>query len=267
MVGKGPARSIDLLLTILGALIGVGVAFFTDGGTVATVVLLPLVFVLPGYALSAALFPPRTIGRDLRLVLVVVLSLAATALGGLILSLVTVLERGTFVGLLAVVTLTAAGIALNGRQGSRSHRAPHGHRSRPPIGVALALAAAIGLAGAAIAIASAGAHRQRDEAHFSGLWLVPQGGTRLPPDEPPVLVGIANDEGKAVDYRLTVRQGDTEIDTWKVSLDDGQEWETTIPADQLSDTGTLVASLHLFRQIYRRVSLRLGTETPPAANG
>jgi Protein of unknown function (DUF1616) len=267
MPGKGPVRSIDLLLTILGALIGVGVALITDGGALATVILLPLVFVLPGYALSAAVFPPRTIGRDLRLVLTVVLSLAAIALGGLILNLVTVLERGTFVGLLAVVTIAAAVVALNGRQGSRSHRSPHSQRPRPSIGVALALTAAIGLAGAAIAIASAGAHRQLDEAHFSGLWLVPQGGTRLPPDEPPVLVGIANQEGKAVDYRLTVHQGGTEIGTWKVRLGDGQEWETTLPADQLGHSGTLVASLHLFRQTYRRVSLELGAGTSPATNG
>ena len=267
MAGKGSVRSIDLLLTILGALIGVGVALFTDGGTLATVVLLPLIFVIPGYALSAALFPPRTIGRDPRLVLTVVLSLAALALGGLLLSLVTVLERGTFVGLLAVVTLAASAIALNGRQGTRTYRSPRSHRPRPPIGVALALAVAIGLAGAAIAIASAGAHRELDEAHFSGLWLVPQGGTRLPPDEPPVLVGIANDEGKTVDYRLTVRQGDTAINTWRVSLDDGQEWETTLSADQLSNSGTLVASLHLFGQTYRRVGLKLGSKTSRTANG
>lgn len=267
MAGKGPARSIDLLLTILGALVGIGVALFADGGTLATVVLLPLVFILPGYALSAALFPPRAIDRGLRLVLTVVLSLAAIALGGLVLNLVTVLERGTFVGLLALVTLVAAAVALNGRQGMRSYRSPRSRRPRPPILVALTLAATIGLAGVAIAIASAGANRQLEESHFSELWLVPQGGTRAPPDEPPVLVGFANQEGKTVDYRLTVRQGNTEIGTWKVRLDDGREWEITLPVDELSGTGTLVASLHRFGQPVRRVSVRLHAETASTAHG
>jgi hypothetical protein len=267
MAGKYPVRSIDLLLTILGALTGVCVALFTDGGAVATAVLLPMVFVLPGYALSAVLFGPGTIGRDLRLVLTVVLSLAAIALGGLILHLVAVLERGTFVALLAVVTLVAAVVALNGRSGMRIDRPPRRYRLRPPIGVTLALAAAIGLAGVAIAIASAGAHRQIDESHFSDLWLVPQGGTRTPPDEPPVLVGIANQEGKTVDYRLTVSQGETEIGTWKVSLGDGQEWEITLFPYELSDRGTLIASLHRFGQVYRRVSVKLGAGTSPTANG
>jgi Protein of unknown function (DUF1616) len=267
MAARGPARSIDLLLTILGALVALGVAVFVDSGPLATTVSLSLVFVLPGYALSAALFPPRAIGRDLRLVLTVVLSLAALALGGLLLHLVTALSRGTFVGLLAVVTILAAGVALKGRQGMRVGRSRRRSQPRPLIGVALALAATIGLAGVAIAIASAGAHRQIDNSHFSALWLVPQGGARVPPNEPPVLVGIRNQEGKTVDYRLAIRQGGAEIGTWKVALDDREEWEISLPATALSDRGTLVASLHRFRQTYRRVSVKLGAAPPPQANG
>ncbi len=266
MAGRGPARSIDLLLTILGALIGVGVALFADGGALATVALLPLVFILPGYALSAMLFPRGTIGRDLRLVLTIVLSLATIALGGLILHLVAVLERGTFIGLLAIVTCAAALVAVNGRQGMRTERSRRSGWPRPSIGLSLALGAAIGLAGAAIAIASAGAHHQIDEARFSGLWLVPQGGSRVPPDEPPVLVGFRNQEGETVDYRLVVRQGEAEIDTWKVRLGDGKEWETTLPADQLRP-GTLVASLHWSGRPQRRVSVELGEETGRTPHG
>jgi len=267
MAGKGAVRSIDLLLTAFVALIGVVVALVSDGGTLATVALLPLVFVLPGYALSAVLFPPRTIGDDLRLVLTVVLSLAVIALGGLLLHLVAVLERGTFVGLLAAVTLAATAIALKGRQGKWNDPPPRPRRPHPPIAVTLALAAAIGLAGVAIAIASAGAHRQIDEAHFTSLWLVPQGGTRLPPDEPPLLVGIANQQGKTVDYRLTVRQEGTEIGTWRVRLGDGREWEIALPVEHLSPAGTLVASLHRFGRIVRRVGVRLGAQTSPSTNG
>jgi hypothetical protein len=267
MAAKGPARSIDLLLTILGALVALGVALFVDSGALATAVSLSLVFVLPGYAASAALFPPRAIGRDLRLVLTVVLSLAALALGGLVLHLVTALGRGTFVGLLAVVTILAAAVALKGRQGMRAGRSRRRSQPRPLIGVAVALAATIGLTGVAIAIASAGAHRQIDKSHFSALWMVPQGGGRVPPSEPPVVVGIGNQEGKTVDYRLAVRQGGREIGTWKMALDDGEEWEITLPAEALSDTGTLVASLHRFRQTYRRVSIKLDTAPSPRANG
>jgi hypothetical protein len=267
MAGKGPIRSLDLLLTILGALIGVGVALFAGTGALATVFLLPLIFILPGYALGAVLLPPGTIGRDLRLVLTVALSLGVIALGGLILHLVAVLNRGTFVGLLVVVTLVAAAVALNGRQGMLVDRAPRGEQPRPPIGVALALAAAIGLTGIAIAIASDGANRQLDESRFSDLWLVPQGGRRVPPNEPPVQVGIANQEGRTVEYRLTVGQGTTEIGTWHVRLGDGQEWQTTLSADELNDAETLTASLHQFRRLYRRVNVKLDAGARRAANG
>jgi len=72
-------RSADLQATIALTAIAVLVALFFDSGPVAAIALLPLVLVLPGYAISAALLPPGSISREVRLALTLALSVCAAA--------------------------------------------------------------------------------------------------------------------------------------------------------------------------------------------
>ncbi|HEX3561711.1 MAG TPA: DUF1616 domain-containing protein [Solirubrobacterales bacterium] len=267
MRSRGVPRSADLRATIAATLIGSAVALFVDSGPFATATLLPLVLILPGYALSAMLFPPGAIGRDRRLVLTVSLSIGATALSALILQLAVSLDRAAFVVLLALVTLSAAAAALNRRGGESTDRSARLSLGRVPIASAVAFAAAIALSGLAIAIASAGATRQLDESHFSALWLLPQGGPRTPPDNPPVRVGISNHEGKSIEYRLRVSQGTTNVGLWRVRLDEGDEWQTILPASVLLSHKAVVASLSRYGMPYRRAILELGTGSNGAPNG
>jgi hypothetical protein len=263
MRSRGAPRSADLRATIAATLIGSAVALLVDSGPLATATLLPLVLILPGYALSAMLFGPGAIGRDRRLVLTVSLSIGATALSALILQLAISLHRAAFVVLLALVTLSAAAAALNGRGGESTDRSARLSLGRVPVASAVAMAAAIALSGLAIAIATAGATKQQDESHFSALWLLPT----TPRDNPPVTVGVSNHEGKSIEYRVTVFQGTTNVGAWRVRLDEGDEWQAALPASALLSHEAVVASLFRDGTPYRRVILELGSGSNGAPNG
>ena len=256
MSGLGSARAPDLAATIVAALFAIGVALLADSGPVATVALLPLVLVLPGYALTAALFPPGTIDRDFRVVLVAALSIGVTALSGLVLQVFVDLSRGVVAASLAAVTIAAAIAAWRER---REHHRDVATRSWPWLsaGSAVALLAAVAIAGVAIAIASGGANRQLDAPRFSALWLVPQGAPGIPPNGPPVIVGVSNREGRETGYRLSVRHGRSTVGVWRLRLAAGGEWETTLAASELRGAGPLVARLDRAERAYRRVALEL----------
>jgi hypothetical protein len=70
-----------------------------------------LVLVLPGYALTAALLPRRSLGRPELALCVLGLSLAVAALGGLLLNFAGHLSRPSWDSLLSVVTVGCCAIA------------------------------------------------------------------------------------------------------------------------------------------------------------
>jgi uncharacterized membrane protein len=247
----------DLAVVIALALVAFLVALTPITGPVRTAALLPLVLILPGYALGAALFMPAEISRELRIVLSVPFSVAVSVLGGVMVQLVIGLDRPVWAGLLASATVLAAVVALRRRDGmpadggSSSLRLP-----RLTVAWLLAMLGAIAVAGWAIAIATDGVHRQQDRARFSSLWLVPEDPSA--PTGQPVRIGVSNQEGRAVAYRLTVRQGARTVAQWPLRLEPAEEWEATLPASTISGTGPLVGRLKRGGQPYRRVALQVG---------
>jgi hypothetical protein len=232
----------------------------------AAAVLLPLVLVLPGYALAAALFPPGTIDRDLRIVLVVALSICATALSGTVLQLFVDLSRGVFAASLATLTIGAALVARRERARRPSRPISRGRLPHlPPAGL-LAMVAAIAISAVAIAIATAGANRQLNASHFSALWLVPQGAPGFPPNGPPVIVGVSNREGRETGYQLSLRRGTSTLRVWRFRLAAGDEWDATLPASELRGAGPLVARLDRGGTVHRRVALELDPRSEGVAD-
>ena len=125
------------------ALAGLALALIPVPGPVRTAAVLPLLLILPGYALAAALFRPGEISRELRMVLSVALSVGVTALGGLLVQLVVRLDRPVWAALLTGVTLLAIAIALDRRDGM----SPDSEETRlrlPRIGVATVVARLLG---------------------------------------------------------------------------------------------------------------------------
>jgi uncharacterized membrane protein len=215
---------------------------------------LPLLLILPGYALAAALFLPGEISRELRAVLSVAFSVAASVLGGLVVQLVIGLDRPVWGSLLVLVTVLAAAQALR-----RRDRLPVDlgvARPSPPwVGPAslAAFVAALAIAGGAIAIATGGVHRQRNASRFSSLSLVPDATSGAAP----VRVEVLNHEGRSVAYRLIARRGPRTIGRWRIHLGANQDWQTQLAASAMSGKGRLIARLDRGGRPYHRVALRI----------
>lgn len=244
----------DLVAVAAAALAGLFVTVVPFPDEIRTVVLLPLVLFLPGYALAAALFPPRFVTRDERAVFVVAFSIGAAALGGLALQLFAPLGRASWLALLLVVTLAACAVALVRRVGMPARPAPAGSMVRRPKPVA-AFAAILAtlIAAAALAIASGGAERELEDSRFAAIWIVSrQAGSR--PTERVLRIGVENHRPTSAKYLVRVSRNDRPIVRWRIRLDEGEIWSRRIPVTAGSGNGPVVAALLLHGKLYRRVS-------------
>jgi uncharacterized membrane protein len=243
----------DLTAVVGLALAGLVFALVPVPAAVRTAAVLPLLLVLPGYAVTAALFRPGEISRQLRAVLSVAFSISASVLGAVVVQLFIPLDRPVWAATLVGITSLAAAIALDRRDAMPADSEETRVRL-PRIGV-VALAAmlvATGIAGWAIALATEGVHRQLDAAHFSALWLVPGESS---PTVDPVKVGVSNHEGEAAPYAVSVRQGNRTIRRWDVYLEPNQTWQGQIAPTAISGTAPLIALLERSGKPYHRVSL------------
>ena len=138
-------KSFDLLVVAVIALIAITLAFVVPPDDVPVRILtLPLVLVLPGYALTAAMFPKRAFGIPERLVFSLSLSLIIVILGGLALNIMPFgLRASSWAVLLGVITLGAIGVALARRRGEGMQP---GQSRRWNIGLSIPQGVLIGLA-------------------------------------------------------------------------------------------------------------------------
>lgn len=244
----------------LPALIGiavVGVVFtatlFAFGGSVRAVLAVPLVLILPGYALTMAVLPNPTLGFVEQLTFTLGLSLAVAAVGGVILNLTPWgLQAGTWAAWLGTVTVVAGVIALLRR------RVQSASSSRPMIAdlsahQLLMFGLAICITLGAIGLARYGAERQQS-ASFTQLWIQPA-------DErgaPNVRIGVENMERRPTQYRLELKSDGSVIHEWpSIDLAPGKTWEATAALGV--STGSVVATLYRAEApetVYRFVILR-----------
>jgi hypothetical protein len=210
-----------VLVVLVGRAIGGSAAAPT---TLRTIAGLPLVLVLPGYALSLLLLPSVP-DRAWRAAWSVGLSLAVAVLAGLLLDLIPAgLTTVTWTAVLAGVTLAAlAAVAF--RPAAAPPRAEPsggatGRRWNWPALAGPALAAAFAAGAVALAVVSAPWPRPPG---FAELRLVPAPG-------PAASVGVRNAYPGAETFRLTVQNGRSAPMTWTITLGPGQEWQRAVPA-------------------------------------
>jgi hypothetical protein len=198
--------AVTLVLMLIGLVAGGGPA----GTVLRTLAGLPLVLILPGYALSPLIVPsrPPSLGPLLwRSMWVAGLSLAVTVLGGLLLNL-------TPPGLTRV-TWT---ISLRSAQ---ERAIP---RTRPGTRIAAGYAAAaLAISGTAVGLAIASAGWQHSPG-FAQLWLVPARNT------PDASLGVRSGYSDAETFHLVVRSGLDAVLSWDFTLGSGQTWQRTISA-------------------------------------
>jgi len=219
-----------------------------------------LVLVLPGYALTAALFPPGTLGPAERTLLTLGLSLVSTMLASLAAdSLSLALRPLTWAGLLAAVTVGAAAIAWR----RRGEAGPQ----MPALNLNWVQAGTLGLAALAVASALFLTRVPSSPAGLQGytlLWIQP--GEAIRP--PGVQLGLDSMEFAPAQYRLVVSLNGRPALEWpSIRLGPGQDWDGFAPLP-IQDAGLVRVEATLYRLdspavVYRRVTLVEGPGVTP----
>lgn len=247
-------RSADLAAAAGLAVLASLVELLPVHGWLQALLVGPLVLVLPGYALAAALFPPGTVSRGERLVHTFVLSIAAVAIGGVLLQLAFDLHRTVFTLLELSVTLAAAGVAVmrRSRLPIQPEARPAPRVGRQSLPLALGYLAAAAIAVVAVASASQGVREQQSRQVFASLWAVPD---RAEPAR--VRVGVV-DHGGPTSFRLEVSGPEGPLAQIPVRLGEGTTWEETLPPAVGAGAENLVLTLFQGRTPYRSVELNIG---------
>ena len=254
-------KSVDLLIVMTITIVDVALVFaLPSTNVIGRILTLPLVLVLPGYALTCALFPKRALGVLECVVFSLALSLGIVILGGLVLNWTPFgLHTSSWSVLLGGITLIASAVALVRRRGQNISASAWlrvvdvGLNFRQ--GLLLALAAVV-VCGAG-AVSYLGAARQPLPG-FTQLWILPADGAST---KNTIRLGVSNMELTAMDYNLSVNMDGKVVKDWpSIYLKSNEKWEATLVLPQTTHTGTtrVEASLYQTRaptKIYRHVVL------------
>ena len=245
---------------VIAATVAAAVALSPAPTSVRTAFGLPLALLLPGAALTSALFPARTRWPE-RLAASVGLSLAACVVTGLALHW-TPFGLRTESWALALVGITGIGgaIAARRRPASEDSLLPRLRRPHVPWRPTLFVVVALVFAVEAVVLA-------RTPLPADGV----QGYTSLsllPADESTaVRVEVASSELQDTDYRLEVRSGEQLLAVRHLTLGTAEEWRAELGLESVPSPRRTLEAL-LFRpgdeQAYRRATLTLpGSRIPP----
>ena len=253
----------------LGAFVEVALAVIVlAGGSVPlrTLFGLPLVLVIPGYALTALLWGRHQLGAPERVVLSIGISLALAALSALLLDWTPLGIGGgqqtLLLGLVALVAIVAvvlrdlrerAGRTETGAGGTPRPFASFKWRQALLFGVAVAIVAS------AVAYSAHSALRPRGTG-FTQSWIHVQDAKTGVVD-----IGLENDELQAETYRLQLTVDKRPVNEWRdVRLEPGQQWSTKLSLPQSRGQG--LTELVVYRSdhpttVYRKVQLSTGAKT------
>ena len=216
----------------------------------------PLVLLLPGYAVTAALFPGRTLGALQRTTLSVGLSLAIAALGGIVLNWTNWgLHTYSWAVLLGALTLAASAVAWLRRRALPVDTAA-AEESAPPrldVRTTLSLCVAGIVVLGAIAVSRVGASQQQDSG-FTQLWMTHEAGR--PSD---IHVGVLSKELVAKAYVLQIKVAGDVLHEWpSIPLQPGESWDATLTVNPSGENVPVEAVLYQAgdpAHIYRRTLL------------
>lgn len=225
------------------------------GAPVAITAVLGLaLFAAPGYLLARLLLGAQSTGLEF-VAIATGLAFCVPVVGGLLLYAAGLpVHRAAWLGLLAGVTLAgdAAVFVCRRRAGSPTLDQRQPGWWRPPARTAWGFGAAAVIAAGAVGLARAGVAMQ----HYPGY-------TQLSLDRPAgngpaVNLGVSNDEGRTVQYRLVLAENGHPAAIWNLTLANGQTWHRSSPYP-----GRFTISASLFRlpdvtQPYRYVTLHGG---------
>jgi uncharacterized membrane protein len=245
-----PGRSMIRREASLGITAGIAIAACTAAAANAPVAVMAvlgiLLFAAPGYLLDQILFGSRAWGLE-RVAAATGLALCVPILGGLLLYAARVpLHRSAWIGLLATVTLACDLVLLSRhiwrRRAGTASSDEQRIRWRLPAWQVAAFGAALVIAASAVGLASVGAVRQPYPG-FAQLWLV-----HRTPNAPVANLGVTNNEGRTVRYKLVLFYDTRVAKTWALDLSNGQTWRQ---ATKFTSRYTITAKLYRLPEISR----------------
>jgi uncharacterized membrane protein len=224
---------------------------------------LPLVFVLPGYAIAAAAFGLRRLEPTQSIMLSLGCSLAVLCLGALVLNyLPGGIQTVSWATLLALVVVACCGVALYRREGEQADEVlPAPRRSRPRWVDVLCGVVAVALVAGAVGLANTPLPAGNAQGYTS-LWMLPAGAAGHA-----VRLGVSSSEQGTRRYvlKLQVDEGQMKVIS-RFALRPGDEHVFTVPIVASQHRPALVGGL-LFRQSDPVTPLRkVRTWLPPAGH-
>jgi uncharacterized membrane protein len=192
----------DLSAATAAAFICALVALIVPLEAVRLAFAVPLCLVLPGYAITAAVFAPSPLERPQAVLFTIGLSVTTIAIGGLVLHFMPGGVRDvSWAALLCAVVSAGCVIAARRRpEPPRKRLSRLSLRLRPVDGALLAGAAACVVAAMALSWTTLPAE---NAVGYTQLWMLPHQG----PAVDGVRVGVVNAEPDTLGYRLEVRRG------------------------------------------------------------
>jgi hypothetical protein len=249
---SGAGRPRFLVLGAAASLLMLILIVLPVGGVVKSIALAPLILLLPGYALSLAMFGPGGLGRGERLVYALALSISAAALGGLVWQLFFDLGRFSWACLMLGTVLIASAVA---QRRDLPRPSSHGRPARIGVPTAIAFFACLVMTVVAVTSAADGIEQQRAKIEFSSLWIVPHG-----PGGTGIEIGLWNHQAAVHTYLISVEQAGKPFWRWQGKLGPRKGKRVLIAADQIPGPGELQVTLFGDGAFYRRVELLRGDE-------
>jgi len=249
-------KSIDLLMVATLAILAAEATFSAiNAPFVLPLLTLPLVFLLPGYALTSALFPKSALGFPETLTFSLGLSLAADIIGGLVINL-------TPQGLSAVPwTVFLCGVTLGGCAVAALNRPQRLEPMPSPSGVGLSVGQTV-LLGLSIVVVACALMLVRDQSaqpstRFTELWAQPDSAMGQNVFD----VGVRNSESQNMEYELEIKVGGNLVyQSSSIALSPGETLEKIIilqiPVNQ--DVQAFLYRMDDPGKMYREVVLRNG---------
>ena len=255
----------DLIAAIAAAALCALVALAVPLEAVSVLAALPLCFLLPGYAVTTAVFGPDPLPRQQTFLLTLGLSLTTLATGALLLNyLPGGIRGGSWAGLLFLVVLACSLVAARRRTTELRHSSAGPAPAWPgPHWPRLRLRARDGamLGGAAICVVAALVLSwtplpAKNVVGYTQLWML--SGTDSAGAK--VRVGVGSDEVERRAYRLEVRErGGGPLFSEHLVLKPGQQFVKTVRLGEPPSNGRARVVALLYREkrpnkIYRRTT-------------
>jgi hypothetical protein len=267
---------LDLALLCTLALAALALTLFGASSPALRLLLgLLLALVLPGYALTAALFPRRALGGAERVLFTLSLSLSTTILCGFVLNRTPWgLQPESWATILSTVVLGSSLIAFARRylipassagetddqpvQTTQSEAT-----SRPRLSLSVGQGLLFGLAAAAIGgavLLARGEAALRPAQDVVQLWMLPSDTA----ESPTLRIGLNSAGQAAGEFRLQIERDGYIIREWpSLSIAAGQRWEQTVSLQgRQPGSGPFEARLYRSEEpsvVYRRVAIWFDT--------